>query len=274
MKHSSYLLVTHGSRDPRPQIALEQLRNLLSNQLSDSSTIKRPATDHSFPLVGTGTLEFGSVTLHEQICQFGEKSRTQGYTHIQIFPLFLLPGIHVKQDIPAEVELAQQAMGETVYFDLRPYLGSNKSGLMRWIASQLQTNSEKVAFASSFRPEIRSKINIHCPPQPLHWILLSHGSRYSGGNAPIEEIANTLGISVAYWLVSPSLEAQITHLVRDGHQRLGILPYFLFAGSIMDVLNQTIQDLKQQFPTVEFYLTNPLGATVELVDLIKDLMAT
>ncbi|MBD0312884.1 MAG: sirohydrochlorin chelatase, partial [Microcoleus sp. T3-bin5] len=45
---STYLLGSHGSRDPRPQLALENLAQLLSQKLADS-----------FPPVATATLELG-----------------------------------------------------------------------------------------------------------------------------------------------------------------------------------------------------------------------
>ena len=240
---STYLLVSHGSRDPRPQLALENLAQLLSQKLADS-----------FPPVATATLELGPAPLHEQICSLGERTLSLGLTQLQILPVFLLPGVHVAEDIPAEVEIAQQTFGDKLKIELRPHLGSQEAGLTKLLKSQMQ----EVAFLP----------NLVLPK----WILLSHGSRRPGGNSTVEEIASKLGALTAYWSVKPSLEEQIDSLVRGGQQQIGIVPYFLFNGGITDAIAKNVAQLKQQFPATELHLANPLGASVELADLIGNLI--
>jgi sirohydrochlorin cobaltochelatase len=240
---STYLLVSHGSRDPRPQVALENLAQLLSDNLA-----------HSFPAVATATLELGPAPLHEQICSFGERTLSLGLTHLQILPVFLLPGVHVADDIPAEVEIAQKTFGSRLNIEVRPHLGSQVAGLTNLLKTQMQE--------LAFLPNLLSP----------KWIVLSHGSRRPGGNSTFEEIASQLGAETAYWSVKPSLEARIDSLVRGGHQQIGIVPYFLFNGGITDAIAKNVEQLQQQFPTAELHLANPLGASVELADLIRDLI--
>ncbi|WP_228056142.1 sirohydrochlorin chelatase [Microcoleus sp. LEGE 07076] len=235
---STYLLVSHGSRDPRPQRALENLGQLLSQKLAD------------FPAVATATLELGPAPLHAQICSFGERTLSLGLTQLQILPVFLLPGVHVAEDIPAEVETAQKTFGSQLKIELRPHLGCQEAGLTKLLKSQMQ----EVAFLP----------NLLLPK----WILLSHGSRRPGGNSTVEKIASKLGVETAYWSVKPSLETQIENLVRGGQQQIGIVPYFLFNGGITDAIAKNVAQLKQQFPAAEINLANPLGASVELADLI------
>ena len=240
---STYLLVTHGSRDPRPQLGLEKLAKLLSERLA----VLAKYSPNS-PVVGTATLEFGPSSLHAQICQFGEYTRSLGLQEVQILPMFLLPGVHLQEDIPTEVKIAQQIIGEKVIINLRSHLGSQSASLTNWVAEQM-TSAKMQA-----------------------WILLSHGSRRTGGNLPVEEIAAKVNAVTAYWSVPPSLETQITSLVHSGHQKIGIVPYFLFEGGITDAIAQKVEQLKQQFPLAELHLTNPLGVSVELADLIRDLI--
>ena len=240
---STYLLVSHGSRDPRPQIGLENLGQLLSQKWPDSSVT-----------VATATLELGPAPLHEQICRFGDRTLSLGLTQLQILPVFLLPGVHVAEDIPAEVEIAQKSLGSKLKIEVRPHLGSQEAGLTNLLKTQMQ----EVAFVS----------NLLSPK----WILLSHGSRRPGGNSTVEEIASKLGALTAYWSVKPSLEAQIDNLVRGGQQQIGIVPYFLFNGGITDAIAKNVEQLKQQFPAAELHLANPLGASVELADLIHNLI--
>ncbi|TAH16234.1 MAG: sirohydrochlorin chelatase [Oscillatoriales cyanobacterium] len=209
---STYLLVSHGSRDPRPQVALENLAQLLSDNLA-----------HSFPAVATATLELGPAPLHEQICSFGDRTLSLGLTHLQILPVFLLPGVHVADDIPAEVEIAQKTFGSRLNIEVRPHLGSQVAGLTNLLKTQMQ----ELAFVP----------NLLSPK----WIVLS-------------------------------LEERIDSLVRDGQQQIGIVPYFLFNGGITDAIAKNVEQLQQQFPTAELHLANPLGASVELADLIRDLI--
>ncbi|MFS8119287.1 MAG: sirohydrochlorin chelatase [Microcoleus sp.] len=240
---STYLLVSHGSRDPRPQIGLENLSQLLSQKLPDS-----------FPAVATATLELGPAPLHEQICSFGEHTLSLGLTELQILPVFLLPGVHVAEDIPAEVEIARKNFGDKLKIEVRPHLGVQEAGLTNLLKTQMQD--------VAFLPNLLSP----------KWILLSHGSRRPGGNSTVEEIASKLGALTAYWSVKPSLLEQIDSLVRGGQQQIGIVPYFLFNGGITDAIGKNVAELKQQFPAAELHLANPLGASVELADLIRDLI--
>jgi sirohydrochlorin cobaltochelatase len=247
---STYLLVSHGSRDPRPQLALENLAQLLSQNLPILSN----SVASSVPAVGTATLELGPAPLHEQICDFAEHTLSLGLTEVQILPIFLLPGVHVAEDIPAQVEIARQTISSKLKIELQPHLGTQEAGLTNLVKTQMQ----EVAFLP----------NLHSPK----WILLSHGSRRPGGNSTVEQVASKVGAVTAYWSVKPSLEEQIDNLVRDGQQQIGIVPYFLFNGGITDAIAKTVEQLKPQFPTAELHLANPLGASVELADLIGELI--
>jgi sirohydrochlorin cobaltochelatase len=62
------------------------------------------------PLVGTACLEVGAVPLHQQIVAFSRRARAAGAQRVRLVPLFLLAGVHVMEDIPAEVEQARQGL--------------------------------------------------------------------------------------------------------------------------------------------------------------------
>jgi sirohydrochlorin cobaltochelatase len=257
---SAYLLVSHGSRDPRPQVEVEKLAALVSQKLEGrdrqpdqnrflQSAGNTPVTVVKVapPLVGTACLELAPLPLHQQIQEFGEQAIASGYHRLHIVPLFLLPGVHVMEDIPGEVAIAQSASGWNLTLDIRPHLGSHPR-LGRLFATQ-------VSFAGADAK-----------------ILLSHGSRRPNGNQPVEALAAKLGAVPAYWSVLPSLEMQVKALVNRGCGKICILPYFLFAGGITDAIAQVVDLLSQKFPDVEFKLANSLGASVELADLILDLI--
>jgi sirohydrochlorin cobaltochelatase len=272
---SAYLLVSHGSRDPRPQAALEQLAELLKlrietamdrdlqkdqAQLSYHSPVKEGeqrgilssrsatlcSTQFLQPMVGTACLELAPLPLHEQIREFGDRVLAAGFNRLEVVPLFLLPGVHVMTDIPAEVKLAGQAVGADLTIELRPYLGSHP-----------HINSLFAKQISSIWTEA--------------WILLSHGSRRFGGNAPVETLAAQMNAVPAYWSLSPSLEQRVAELVDAGCRTIAILPYFLFAGGITDAIASSVAKLQAQLPTVQLSLGEPIGASSELADLILDL---
>ena len=211
--------------------------------------------DVAYPLVSTASLECNPLPLHKQIEQFSAVVQSTVTTNgsvqgkpckLVLLPLFLLPGVHVMDDIPQEIALAQQALEDSIAIELRPPIGSHP-GLQRLVTECMAA-------------------------QPVEaWILLSHGSRRANGNQPVEDLAERLGALTAYWSVAPSLEFRLQELSQLGIRHVGILPYFLFAGGITDAIAQTVESLTQQYPTLKLHLAPPLAASSELTDLLVDL---
>ena len=233
--NSACLLVAHGSRDPRSQIALEHLAKLVSARSS--------------LCIGTGVLELAPQPLHHQIEEFGRSAQVKGYQHLQILPLFLLPGVHVMEDIPAEVETARQKIEPCSTVEVLPYLGK----FHPW---KLLLNPVDEFLTSAQAGKI----------------LLAHGSRREGANQPIAQIAAQLDALPAFWSGEPSLETQVTTWIKRGCQEIMILPYFLFEGGITDAIERQVQQLQQQFPYVKLHLARPIGATPALADLVVQLI--
>ena len=252
---SAYLLVAHGSRDPRPQMAMEQLAKLIyQHKLLDARTSKSnslKSADNLLtitePLVDIAYLELDQLPLHEQIKQKCDRALAHGCDRLQILPLFLLPGVHVMEDIPEEVAKARQISSPKIAIDLQAHLGTG-TGLIELLTQQM------------------ANITVEA------WILIAHGSRRPGALAPVEEIARKLGVFSAYWAVQPKLDTQVEKLANIGYKKIGIVPYFLFAGGITDAIAAKVDDLKIQFPSINFQLVEPLGASTELTNLIINLI--
>ncbi|HTL87956.1 MAG TPA: sirohydrochlorin chelatase [Leptolyngbya sp.] len=225
---SAYLLVTHGSRDIRPQIAIDQLRDRIEQRLSVP--------------VGAAVLEF-ATPLHQQIEAFSRQH--PHLSQIQIVPLFLLPGVHVMEDIPEQIAIARSNLN--VELRVLPYLGSHP-GMAAVLASRLTPSDAQ--------------------------ILLAHGSRRSGGNAAIEEIATAIDAVPTYWSVEPKLAVRLLELAQQGHQHIAILPYFLFSGGITDAIAQSIEELSAHHPTLNLELLAPFDFCEDLVRLIVDFIAS
>jgi sirohydrochlorin cobaltochelatase len=237
----AYLLVSHGSSEPQPQIAAEQLAGLVQQQLE----VRQQSLNPHRPLVGTAALECTPVPLHQQIQLFASQAIALGIKRLQILPLFLLPGVHLREDIPREIALAQQVIGKAVRLELQPHLGSNQ-GL----------------------PAVLSEKFAQLPARER--ILFAHGSRYPGANEAIEKLAHQLGATAAYWSVSPTLAEQVATFASQGRQNIAIFPYFLFSGGTVRAITRQVEELQTAFPSLQLYLGEPLGATPELARLIAE----
>ncbi|TWH42674.1 sirohydrochlorin chelatase [Dulcicalothrix desertica] len=259
---SAYLLVSHGSHDPRPEIAMSHLafsvqsrfqkiesqQDKISYSKYAGGVAAPPQCETKYETVGTAYLELQPQPLHLQIVEFAQNilSRsTEQSLHLKILPLFLLAGVHVMEDIPTEVEAAQRILGDNVVIDLQPYIGCH-GGLVDLV--RLQKNS------------IRAQ----------KYILLAHGSRRPGFEHHTETLAANLGLTTAYWAVQPKLESRVKEFASSGYREIAVIPYFLFAGGITDAIETTIEKLELQFPGVSLKLAQPLGVNEEFADLIWD----
>jgi len=230
-------------------MAIDRLSHQLSSYLGQVSTIESPI------LVATAQLELAQQPLHVQISDFA-RNCTDGITRIAILPLFLIPGVHVMEDIPAEVEIAAQEIANSV----------PAQSYQRVELTVLPFLGEDPDFANLFAQ------NRSCLPSQT--IILAHGSRRAGGNAIVEHLASSVNLTAAYWSVAPSLTDRVAELVATGATEIGILPYFLFAGGITDAIAQSVAQLREQFPQVELILGEPMGNSPELVATIAKILAS
>lgn len=253
---SAYLLVFHGSRDPRPQIAGERLAYLIQKSLSPVTKATPQSWElqkHSnslallskinSPVVTTAVLELGKIPLHQSITELALQAQKAGLKRVKMLPMFLLAGVHVKEDIPAEIALAQKNLSGKIHLELLPYLGSD--GNLKALLAQ-----KFAQFPASVR------------------ILLTHGSRRLGGNQPAKAMAASLNAAVAYWSIAPNLQAQVKALEAIGHRKIAIQPYFIFHGGITEGISTQVKQLQEDFPHLKIFLGEPLGATTELAQLV------
>lgn len=236
---TAYLLVAHGSRDPRSQTSLHQLghfvRQSLQVQLGQPQWVR------------TGTLEFGPVPLKQQICNWSQRLQQQSIQQLIILPLFLLPGTHVNVDIPEVVATVRYFLQERIQIEVRSHLGSHPDLLDILRDTMSETQADR-------------------------WILLAHGSRYPGGNQPVEDLAHQLEADFAYWSVQPSLRQTLSAIATHPGIRVGIKPYFLFTGSIIDTISKEVDQLKCDFKHIDLTFSAPLEPSPQVVRLIQDLI--
>ena len=214
-------------------MAVNHLAQQLSQWLQQSSPLQNVH-------VGTAQLELGDKPLHVQIVEF---ARGCGVDKVVICPLFLVPGVHVMEDIPAEVAIASEVGLEVV---VTPFLGAGG--------------------------DLGDMFAQHRLTMPERAILLAHGSRREHGNDGLEKLATRLDVGNAYWSIEPSLTDRSIEYIKSGATEIGILLYFLFSGGITDAIGKSVAELRQTFPHVKFSLGVAIGDRPELVDTIGKML--
>ena len=272
---TAYLLVSHGSSDPRHQAGLNRLAQAtrpyltcpLGPESSSAAAILRGqpglnstwpldqfessflnATEASLdaPIVGVATLEAHKVSLAQQIAVFAQNAWSQGIRQVVVVPLFLLAGIHVKDDLPAEIAAAEAQLPARLQLTCAPYLGG-KNDFKHYVSQRLAR------------------------VEADQCILLAHGSRRPAGNRAIQKLGTMLNTDVAFWSVPPDLETQVANSMQRGYRRIAIAPFFLFPGSITDVITRRTEALAEAFPKLSLRLLSPLGTSADLGKVVAEL---
>jgi sirohydrochlorin ferrochelatase len=265
---SAYLLVFHGSRDYRAKLAFNQLTQLVIQQLQtnviltqrnyleqklfnlEKKNIINNNSKKRVLLVSSATLELDTLPLHQTIAQFAQEAIKIGCQHLEILPLFLLPGIHVQRDLPAEIARAKSLIKkEEIVIKLHSHLGESP-GLCYLLEKKF----------SELPGDGR--------------ILLAHGSRRVAANQACAALAARLSAKLAYCQGSPSLREQIETMIEKGNRKIAILPYLLFPGKLGEAIFTQVQQLRQNFSSVEFIIGEPIGATKELAKLVLEEIAS
>lgn len=266
---TAYLLVAHGSRDPRPQIALDRLTYLVGQFLprprpleSKKGLAKRNGAETWRPYYSGGlltevnqgkqleppvfsaSLEAQALPLHQQLVNLAENLISQGVKRIVILPLFLLMGVHTCEDLPQAIAQAKAELGNSICIHCLPILG-----VYPWLPALLE----------------KSFLQYQNQPQ-AEKILLAHGSKRAGGNLAIATMAEKLGARAAYWKGGISLGAVLGEIKTPGE--VVILPYFLFAGGLTDLIRKEREQLQLVHGQLRLQLGEPLGPQPLLAQLI------
>ncbi|NMF57553.1 sirohydrochlorin chelatase [Pseudanabaena yagii] len=203
MNATALFFVTHGSSDRRSWSALQDLVTV--------------ARSHSNLYISGGCLEGQPLTLAQQLEKFANEITDYGVSTIAILPLLLLEGIHVSEDIPHEVAIAQSKLQNQITLRILSHLGTH-SQIPDLLAKQFEKYADQ-----------------HSPAKQAR-ILVSHGSRRAVANQVVENLAKSSQAIAAYWGIEPKVETQIEHLIAQGIERINVLPYFLTEGGITEAI--------------------------------------
>ena len=250
MLKAIHLLITHGSRNVRSQQSAEQLRSNIESYLNPDKSQSR--TEQR---IEHAVLEGGTTSLHLQILHHTARARAEGLSRLQLLPLFLMPGVHVVEDLPQEVALAQkQLVDRDPIFKLStlPYLGH-----------QLQTHSHSLNSAWGTEAGVAARVAK---------IVVSHGSRRSDSTLLSEQFAASIGATTAYWSIEPSLTQTVERLFREGYEEIQVLLYFLFPGGITAAIEDSIVELGKSYPRLNITCKSTLDQIPEFPQFIADVL--
>lgn len=105
------ILLAHGSRDPQWTAPFEQVRAAVEHRLPECATALA-YLEHSTPDFATAVDDLVA----------------RGTTLVEVVPLFLGPGGHVRNDVPHLIERAM-ARHARVRFVLKPFIGDVRAVL-------------------------------------------------------------------------------------------------------------------------------------------------
>jgi sirohydrochlorin ferrochelatase len=110
-------------------------------------------------------------------------------------------------------------------------------------------------------------------------IVLGHGSLASGVPEQMDQVANALAMRLPHLTVraahrelcEPNFESVAADLVRQGHARIVVLPYFLHNGHhLQRDIPEQLSALRVAFPNTDFVLAEHLGFDDRILPVLED----
>ena len=298
MTSTAYLLISHGSRDPRHQAAINRLAQLVRERLNPallspwSSQSLAPLLTESRPS-GLAVFEarnsahkdrkygnIGAVATAVPMSKLATSStpvrlpRDRFIVGTAVLEFGLLP-LH-KQICEFGRRLSSAGIkrlrlvplfllrGKHVTMDIPTEVEQAKNELAGMIDVEL---GEHIGGCQGIPSLIEDRFSQFPKTGRL---LVAHGSRRARGNRTVDMLARSLGLAVAYWTTESDIENQAISLMQQGCSTVTIFPYFLFAGSTTDAVAHMTEELAERFPRINVRLLPPLGAMIDVANLVVE----
>lgn len=153
----------------------------------------------------------------------------KGATEIIVVPVFLLAAVHVKEDIPAELEEMKRKYPNVSIIYGSPF-GVSKS----LVSAVMRGSGVK---------ELGTRVTL---------LFVARGSSDRETLASIEEIASLIGeerevdkVEVCYLAAAtPQFEEKLQSILQEEHEQIAVLPYLLFTGLLMKRIEREIRKVK------------------------------
>lgn len=179
-----------------------------------------------------------------------------GCDAVSVLPLFLLPGRHMLDDIPACIRAVRQRHAK-VRIRLAPPLGEHPL-LLRLLAERLEASA----------------------PQAETAVLLARGSRAEKATDLVRRLAVELGkeadrpcVAAFSDLVAPDLGGVLSGVAAKGMTNIAVLPLALFPGRMTEAAAATVAAFGGQHPHLEVCLAPALAPHPLLLQLLDERLA-
>ncbi len=236
----SILFIAHGSKKENTNEEIQQFIKELNDRFEPIR-------------IELSYLEFTLPLIQEGIQNCVEK----GSTKIIIMPLLLSEAVHVKEDIPREIQMAKIKYPNIEFRYGKP-IGIHYKMYDILLTRLLETKCE-----------IDQKTAV---------ILVAKGSRFETANHDLRKIAEEFpdfckaGMIEAAFLsmTNPKLTNVIEECIARGATKLIVLPYILFQGLLIKKIEETIDNFTIKFPHLTFLTGRYIGSHSLLFEIIKE----
>lgn len=247
MKHTNeaILIVGHGTKSP---VGIHQFETVVSfvEQLSGMA-------------VGFGYIELAQPNIEQAVAQLLECS---GASKITVLPLLLLAAGHVKNDVPAAINLARSNHPKVSFHYGRDL--SITPELLE-VVEERAGNPFKIT-----KPTQLQKDNGHFS------LIVGRGSSDPDANSDLFKIARLLtergrmgqceGAFIS--LALPSVSEGLDRIKLLGAQTITISPYFLFAGALLDRIYDQSLEWQRLNPEITIQLAREMGPDARIAQLL------
>jgi sirohydrochlorin cobaltochelatase len=246
--NDTILLVGHGSRDANGNREVEQFAQQWRAQ-------------HPKWRIELCFIEFADVLLDEGLANAAKNSQ-----RVIVIPLILNAAGHVKMEIPQHIAEARTHF-PACQFIYAPHLGACDDIL------------------AILKRRLNTSMNALDMPDPASTgiILLGRGSSDRQANGDVAKMARWLHelcleknsrhelVDIAFTGITyPRLERVVQRQIQQGVMQIVILPYYLFAGTLIERIKRQARALQQQYPQIRFHLGDYFGFEKEIFHLLDE----
>lgn len=237
---NTILLVGHGSRAPGGNDEIHQFAQHWREQ-------------NPHWRIEVCFIEFADVLLPD-----GMAAAAADSDRVVVVPLILNAAGHVKMDIPQAIDAAR-IRHPNVEFVYTPHLSACEP-LLQMLRRLLR----------------QTMLEIQMPdPHTTGVVLLGRGASDRQANGEVAKMARWLWevtdhelVDIAFTGVTfPRLEKVVQRHVKLGMTQIVVVPYYLFAGTLMTRIYQQVKLLRQQYPQIRFAHTDYFGFEKEVYEV-------
>ncbi|MFY8149389.1 MAG: sirohydrochlorin chelatase [Prochlorococcaceae cyanobacterium] len=204
--------------------------------------------------VAHGYLEFARPILRDGL----ESLRQQGVSHVLAVPAMLFAAGHAKNDIPSVLNTYAAETGLAV--DYGRELGVDLK-MIQAAGARIREAIEAADQEAAQRGE---------PAVPLHdtcLVVVGRGSSDPDANSNVAKVTRMLvegfgfgwGETVYSGVTFPLVEPGLRQVMKLGHRRVVVFPYFLFSGVLVSRIRQHSERVAADHPEVELVSASYLG---------------